>query len=67
LEKALAEMRTRYNTAAAALSRKRRAATKKLESSIERELKSLAMPNAKFVVHWDDVTPGRGSGIDRLN
>ena len=32
---------------------------------MERELKSLAMPQARFVIAWQDVSPGRASGIDR--
>src|SRR5436309_1044343 len=35
------------------------------DSAVERELKSLAMPQARFVIAWQDVSPGRASGIDR--
>ena len=65
IEKKLGELRGDYDKAASALSRKRRTSTKKLEAAVERELKSLAMPNARFVVGWDDVIPGRAHGIDR--
>lgn len=65
LERKLATVRGHYERAAGALSQRRRNATKKLESSVERELKSLAMPNARFRVSWEDVQPGRASGLDR--
>ena len=54
-----------FCSGAALLSKKRRAASKKLEGAVERELKSLAMPQARFTIEWTDVTPGRASGIDR--
>jgi len=54
-----------YSKVAAKLSRKRRAASKGLEDLVVGELKSLAMPNARFEVNWSDVTPGRSRGIDR--
>jgi len=65
LEQKIAELSGEYNKAAAALSRKRRTASKTLEERVVRELKSLAMPNARLEVHWSDVTPGRARGIDR--
>src|SRR5207244_109591 len=46
-------------------SKKRRAASKKLEAAVERELQSLAMPHARFTIAWTAVSPGRASGIDR--
>ena len=61
----ISELTGQYNKAAATLSRKRRTASKKLEDLVVRELKSLAMPNTRFEVHWSDVTPGRARGIDR--
>ena len=61
----LAALKKEYAEAAALLSGKRRAASKSLESAVERELKSLAMPQARFVIAWQDVSPGRASGIDR--
>src|SRR5205085_11487213 len=57
----IAQLRQEYSQAAASLSRKRRAASKKLEGAGERELKSLAMPNARFRITWADVSPGRAS------
>jgi DNA repair protein RecN (Recombination protein N) len=32
---------------------------------VEHELKSLAMPQARFEIRWSDVHPGRATGIDR--
>jgi len=61
----LAALKKEYAEAASLLSGKRRAASKSLESAVERELKSLAMPQARFVIAWQDVSPGRASGIDR--
>ena len=61
----LAALKREYAEAASLLSGKRRAASKSLESAVERELKSLAMPQARFVIAWQDVSPGRASGIDR--
>ena len=58
-------LRQQYGEAAAQLSRKRRAASKKLETAVERELKSLAMPHARFSIAWSDIEPGRAAGIDR--
>jgi DNA repair protein RecN (Recombination protein N) len=57
-------LKEQYSAAAANLSRKRRTASKKLETAVERELKSLAMPHARFTVQWKDIVPGRSSGID---
>jgi DNA repair protein RecN (Recombination protein N) len=54
-----------YAKAARALSKRRRAATAKLESLVVRELQSLSMPNVRFEVRWSDVIPGRSRGIDR--
>ena len=61
----LAALKKEYAEAAALLSGKRRAASKSLQSAVERELKSLAMPQVRFVIAWQDVSPGRASGIDR--
>ncbi len=60
-------LRQDYAEAAAALSKKRRQASKKLESAVERELKSLDMPHARFTIAWTDLMPGRPSGIDRAD
>ncbi|HEY2385277.1 MAG TPA: DNA repair protein RecN [Terriglobia bacterium] len=56
--------RSRYAELAAQLSKKRRSASKKLQSAVEAELHSLAMPHARFTVAWNDVVPGRANGID---
>jgi len=64
LQEKIGALTGEYSTAAAALSRKRRAASKKLEAAVERELKSLAMPHARFTIEWKDVVPGRVSGLD---
>jgi DNA repair protein RecN (Recombination protein N) len=63
----IANLREDYNKVAQTLSRKRRAASAKLETQVVRELKSLAMPNVRFEVQWTDVTPGRSRGIDRAD
>jgi DNA repair protein RecN (Recombination protein N) len=65
LQVKLSSLRQEYEAAATTLSRKRRAASKKLESAVQSELRSLAMPHAKFTIAWNDVQPGRASGIDR--
>jgi DNA repair protein RecN (Recombination protein N) len=64
LQQKISALNLEYSAAAASLSKRRRAASKKLETMVERELKSLAMPHAKFIITWDDVTPGRASGLD---
>jgi DNA repair protein RecN (Recombination protein N) len=61
----IAGLQEDYVQAARSLSKKRRTASKKLELAVERELKSLAMPNARFVIVWTDVSPGRSAGVDR--
>jgi DNA repair protein RecN (Recombination protein N) len=53
-----------YDQAAQGLRSKRRAASPQLEALVEAELKSLAMPDARFRIVWFDATPGP-SGIDR--
>jgi DNA repair protein RecN (Recombination protein N) len=64
LQQKIGLIRDEYSAAATALSKKRRASSKKLETAVARELKSLAMPHAHFVVGWKDVIPGRASGLD---
>ena len=61
----ISALRQEYSQASADLSKKRRTASKKLERAVETELKSLAMPHARFTIAWTDVMPGRASGIDR--
>jgi DNA repair protein RecN (Recombination protein N) len=65
LQEKLSGLRAKYAEAAGNLRKKRRTASKKLEAAIERELRSLAMPQAKFAIQWTDVEPGRATGIDR--
>ena len=65
LQRKITGLRQQYSDAAAALSKKRRLSSKKLETAVERELKSLAMPHARFTITWSDVTPGRANGLDR--
>ena len=63
----IASLREDYNKVAQMLSRKRRAASTKLEAQVVRELKSLAMQNVRFEVRWTDLVPGRARGIDRAD
>jgi DNA repair protein RecN (Recombination protein N) len=65
INKELVALREQYDKAAAALSKKRRAASKKLETQVVKELQSLAMPNVRFEIRWSEVNPGRARGIDR--
>jgi DNA repair protein RecN (Recombination protein N) len=65
LQAKLSSLREQYTETATQLSKKRRTASKKLETAIERELHSLAMPHARFNIVWTDIRPGRASGIDR--
>jgi DNA repair protein RecN (Recombination protein N) len=58
-------LKRQFSDLAAQLSKKRRASSKKLQTAVENELRSLAMPHARFTVAWSDVTPGRASGIDK--
>jgi DNA repair protein RecN (Recombination protein N) len=64
LQQKIAALKEQYASVAASLSKKRRTASKKLETAVERELKSLAMPHARFTVGWKDVVPGRANGLD---
>ena len=65
LQAEISGIRQQYTETALQLSKKRRAASKKLEAAVEQQLRSLAMPHARFMVAWTDVSPGRASGIDR--
>lgn len=60
----VAALRADYDKAAGTLSRKRRAASEKLARRIVEQLKSLAMPHARFEVRWSDVAPGGPEGLD---
>jgi len=66
LEKQLSLIEGEFSQAAEALSKKRRAAAKRLEGAVEQQLNSLAMPHARFCAIWEDVSPGRSTGIDRV-
>ena len=61
----VAGLRAQYLKAAAALSRLRRESSTTLEALVVRELKSLAIPGARFQVVWSDFSPGP-SGTDRV-
>jgi DNA repair protein RecN (Recombination protein N) len=65
LQVKISSLRRNYEIDAAALSKKRRSVSKKLESAIQAELRSLAMPHAVFTIAWTDINPGRALGIDR--
>jgi DNA repair protein RecN (Recombination protein N) len=65
LQKDITGLREQYEDAARSLSKQRKTATRKLETAIERELHSLAMPHAQFRIQWSEARPGRASGIDR--
>jgi DNA repair protein RecN (Recombination protein N) len=65
LQAKIDELRQEYSVLAGQLSKRRRSTSKKLEAAVERELHSLAMPNARFKIAWTDIAPGRASGIDR--
>jgi DNA repair protein RecN (Recombination protein N) len=67
INKELVALREQYDKAASTLSKKRRAASRKLETQVVRELQSLAMPNVRFEVRWSDVKPGRARGIDHAD
>jgi DNA repair protein RecN (Recombination protein N) len=64
LHQKITALKDRYESTAALLSKKRRTASRKLAASVEHELKSLAMPHARFTIEWTDVFPGRSSGLD---
>jgi DNA repair protein RecN (Recombination protein N) len=66
LEKNIESIQKEYRSSAEALSAKRRAASQTLEARVQRELASLAMPNAQFKVVWQDVSGGP-TGIDRAD
>lgn len=67
LNQRIAALREEYGREAAALRRKRRGVSKKLERQISEELHSLAMPNAQFEIQWTDVQPGNAQGLDRAD
>jgi DNA repair protein RecN (Recombination protein N) len=66
LQKQITALQQEYDAAARLLSTKRRTSSKKLQVSVERELKSLAMPHAQFKIDRHDTTPGP-NGIDQAD
>ena len=65
LQAEISSIRQQYADTTLQLSKRRRAASIKLEAAVQQELQSLAMPHARFTIAWTDVAPGRASGIDR--
>ena len=63
----LETLRNQYRETASVLSGRRRDSSKRLAGLVVTQLKSLAMPHARFEVRWSDVTPGGPRGIDRLD
>ncbi|MCA1961136.1 MAG: DNA repair protein RecN [Desulfomonile sp.] len=68
LENEVAAKRAAYLEAAQGLGEARRKTARRLEISVKKELKDLAMPDALFSVHFDDLGEDRGSadGMDRV-
>jgi DNA repair protein RecN (Recombination protein N) len=67
LEKAASAARTAYDEAAASLSKKRRAAGKRLEKAVAAELPALKLERAQFLVAVEsDPTRGGEHGIDEV-
>jgi len=64
LQQKITALKQEYTSVAASLSKRRLTASKRLESLVERELKSLAMPHAKFIIAWNDVASPRASGLE---
>ena len=64
LQQKITALKQEYTSVAASLSKRRLTASKRLESFVERELKSLAMPHAKFIIAWKDVASPRASGLE---
>jgi DNA repair protein RecN (Recombination protein N) len=67
LNQRIAVLREEYGREAAALRKKRRGISKRLEKQISEELQLLAMPNARFEIQWTDVEPGNAQGMDRAD
>ena len=65
LQEKISRLRQEYSDAATALRKKRHVASRKLEAAVGRELRSLAMPQARFEIQWTEVNPGRVTGIDK--
>src|SRR5215510_12317290 len=65
LQNKISALQLQYSEAAELLSKQRRAASNRLETAVERELRSLSMPHARFVIAWSTVSPGKANGLDR--
>jgi DNA repair protein RecN (Recombination protein N) len=65
LEAELSTLRAAYSREAEALGRKRRGASRKLEKQMADELRTLAMPNARFEIRWTELETATSCGIDR--
>jgi DNA repair protein RecN (Recombination protein N) len=68
LGRAAAEAKAAYRTAATDLSKRRRAAAKKLDAAVARELPPLKLDKARFVTHIDalDEADWSADGMDRI-
>jgi len=67
LQNKMSALQLQYSEAAELLSKQRRAASNRLETAVERELRSLSMPHARFVIAWSTVSPGKANGLDRAD
>ena len=65
LQNKISALQLQYSEAAELLSKQRHAASNRLETALERELRSLSMPHARFVIAWSTVSPGKANGLDR--
>jgi len=65
LQNKISALQLQYSESAELLSKQRRVASNRLETAVERELRSLSMPHARFVIAWSTVSPGKANGLDR--
>ncbi len=68
LEGVVSDTRQSYINAARALSGSRKAAARKLEEAMKKELQQLALPHASFFVTFEDIPEDKGSaqGLDGM-
>ncbi len=66
LEKRRHEASDKYLSLAAALSKKRKVAGKKLEANVKKELAALAMERARFEVDFEPLEDWTSDGLDRI-
>jgi DNA repair protein RecN (Recombination protein N) len=66
LSQQLSDARREYREAAEEQSGARRTASGDLADRVTAEIRSLAMPNARFLIDWTTVEPGRADGIDTV-